>query len=217
MPLKYLSLDDALYVYVKRHHSHARDPLLADLRRETEALGDRAAMQIGEEQGTLLGLLVAATGSKRALEIGTFTGMSSLCIARGLPAGGTLLCLDVSEEWTSVARRYWARAGLADRIELRLGPAAEALRAMPAEPAFDFAFIDADKTGYDTYFELVLPRLRPNGLIVFDNMLYGGRIDTACTPESEALNQLNRKLAEDPRVESVLIGVADGLMISRKR
>ena len=146
------------------------------------------------------------------------TGPSSICIARGLPERGRLLCLDVSEEWTSIARKYWARAGVDKKIELRLGPAAESLKKLERGRRFDFAFIDADKPGYDTYYELVLPRMRPNGLILFDNMLWGGRLGKKGRikhPNGRAIDRLNRKLARDPRVQSVLLSIGDGVNLCR--
>lgn len=219
MKLKYLPLDDRLYRYLCDRRTHARDPVLDALQRETAALGDDICkMQISPDQGSFMTLLVAALGVRSAIEVGTFTGYSSLCIARGLAKGGRLLCLDQSEEWTSIARRYWAKAGVAGRIELRLGAAVPALRKLPRNRLFDFAFIDADKTEYDAYYELILPRLRRNGLIVFDNMLWGGRLGRGRVkePSGRAIDKLNRKLARDPRIEAVLLPVADGLQLCRK-
>ena len=158
-------------------HSSPPDPLLADLIAETAArFPDRVIFQIGPEQGTFMTILAAASGARQAIEVGTFTGYSSICLARGLAPGGRLICCDVSEEWTSLARTYWQRAGLADRIELRLGPALATLQALPAEPVFDLAFIDADKTGYLSYWQELVPRMRPGGLILVDNTLLHGRI-----------------------------------------
>jgi caffeoyl-CoA O-methyltransferase len=175
-------------------------------------------MQIAADQGTFLGLLVAAMGARRAVEVGTFTGYSAICIARALGAGGRLLCCDVSEEWTGVARRYWAKAQLEDRIELRLAPAAETLRALPREGQFDFAFIDADKPGYLTYYEEILPRLRPGGLLAVDNVLWSGEIvDASNTDENtRALRAFNDHVAADRRVQSVILAIADGLTLARK-
>ena len=216
--MKYLSLDSALYDYVVAH-GHNRDPLLAELARETEALGPIAMMQIAPEQGTFLSILVRATGARSAIEIGTFTGYSSICIARGLAPGGTLLCCDVSEEWTQIARRYWQKAGVADRIELRLAPALETLQALPAQHTVDFVFIDADKSAYRDYYEALLPRLRRDGLIVFDNVLWGGQIlePNPTSDNTRALQALNDFIAQDDRVEAVMLAVADGLTIARKR
>src|SRR5262249_27755264 len=149
---------------------------LRALEAETAALGPISMMQIAREQGVFLTLLARILGARRAVEIGTFTGYSAISIARGLVPGGRLLCCDVSEEWTAIARRYWARAGVADRIELQLAPALETLRTLPLTPEIDLVFIDADKTNYRRYYEELLPRLRPGGLIVFDNVLWGGQV-----------------------------------------
>jgi caffeoyl-CoA O-methyltransferase len=176
-------------------------------------------MMISEEQGSFFSLFVAATGARTAVEVGTFTGGSSLCIARGLPENGKLFCFDISDEWTAIARKFWKRAGVAEKITLTLGDARETLRAFEFPCEIDFAFIDADKTGYENYFELILPRVKKNGVIVFDNMLYGGRLGhgTLKDANSAAIDAMNRKLANDPRVESVLLPIADGLHICRKR
>jgi caffeoyl-CoA O-methyltransferase len=216
--MKFLSLTPDLYEYVVAH-GHNSDPLLAELAAETEKLGPISLMQIAAEQGTLLSLLVRATGARAAIEIGTFTGYSSLCIARGLPADGKLLCCDVSEPWTAMARRYWEKAGVADRIELQLRPALETLDALPAERSFDFAFVDADKVSYRAYYEALLRRLRPNGLIVFDNVLWLGQVIDPAAPgdDTRALRELNDFIARDDRVQAVMIAVADGLTIARKR
>ncbi len=192
------------------------------LRSETARLvPDQIGMQIGPDQAALFALLVKLTGVRRALEIGTFTGMSALAVAAALPAEGRLLCCDVSEEWTNVARRYWQEAGLTERIELRLGPAAETLSALLREGGrggFDFAFIDADKPGYDRYYELCLELLRPGGLIALDNMLWAGAVAEASKhdADTDALRALNGKIAADPRVESCLLTVGDGVMLARK-
>jgi caffeoyl-CoA O-methyltransferase len=220
MGIKYVRLNQTLYRYLCGCRSDASDALLQELRAETAALGEEVSKcQISDEQGTFLSVLVAATGVKSAIEVGTFTGYSSLCIARALPAKGRLLCLDASNEWTTVARKYWVKAGLQDRIELRLGPAISRLRQLEPGRTFDFAFIDADKTGYDAYYELLLPRIRRNGLILFDNMLWGGRLGAGPVRQANgrAIDALNHKLAGDPRVEAVLLPVADGIQLCRKR
>ena len=219
MKLKYISLNDRLYRYVCACRSDAGDPILEALRVATESLGDISRMQISREQGSFMTLLVAAIGAKSAIEVGTFTGYSSLCIARGLAPRGWLICIDQSEEWTVIARKYWAQAGVENKIELRLGPAVPTLKKLDRHLRFDFAFIDADKTEYDAYYELLLPRIRPNGLILFDNMLWGGRLGTGRIqqPSGRAIAKLNRKLARDERVESVLLPVADGIHLCRKR
>jgi caffeoyl-CoA O-methyltransferase len=216
--MKYTPLTPELYEYLVAHGRN-RDPLLAELAAETEKLGPIAMMQIAPEQGTLMSLLVRAIGARQAIEIGTFTGYSALCIARGLPADGHLLCCDINEEWTAVGRRYWQRAGLADRIELRLGPAVETLGQLPASTSFDFAFIDADKVSYRAYYDALLPRLRPNGLIVFDNVLWMGQVldRTSASDDTRALQALNDFIAADDRVQAVMISVSDGLTIVRKK
>jgi caffeoyl-CoA O-methyltransferase len=219
MASKFLSVDQKLYDYLARHRSDADDPLLLELRAETLALGDVSKCQISDEQGTFLTILTTAIAARTALEVGTFTGYSSICIARGLGPGGKLICLDQNAEWTAIAKRYWARAGLSERIELRLGPAIPSLRALTPPPPFDLVFIDAEKTEYDAYYELVLPHVRQNGLILFDNMLWGGRLGSGQVEEASgrAIDALNQKLAKDPRVEAVLIPVADGIQLCRKR
>jgi caffeoyl-CoA O-methyltransferase len=219
MELKYVPLTDSLYRYLCSARSNAGDPVLEALRSETDTLGEISKMQISPEQGSFLSILVAATGVRSALEVGTFTGYSSVCIARGLPSDGRLVCLDASKEWTAIAQKYWTRAGVQNRIELRLGDAIPLLKKLEPGLTFDFAFIDAQKTEYDSYYELVLPRLRPNGLIMFDNMLWGGRLGSGPIEEASgrAIDALNHKLASDPRVESVLLPIADGLHLCRKR
>ncbi|MGB8181404.1 MAG: O-methyltransferase, partial [Stellaceae bacterium] len=153
---KFITLDNKLYDYLLAH-GHNSDPVLHELARETqEKLGRRAGMQIAPEQGTFMTLLARAIGARRAVEVGTFTGYSAICIARGLTAGGSLLCCDVSEEWTAIAQRYWEKAGVAGRITLKLAPALDTLRALPPDAGFDFAFIDADKTNYRHYYEEIL-------------------------------------------------------------
>jgi len=217
--MKYLSLDDALYQYACRHRTGADDSVLNALRKETEALGDDAKMQISAEQGTFMTILTAAIGARSAVEVGTFTGYSSICIARGLAADGRLICIDESVEWTTIARKYWAQAGVENKIELRLGAAIPILKALPPGMIFDFAFIDAAKTEYDAYYELLLPRVRANGLILFDNMLWGGRLENGKVEHASgrAIHELNRKLACDGRVETVLLPIADGLQLCRKK
>jgi caffeoyl-CoA O-methyltransferase len=216
---KYVGLNDALYDYVIRHRSRAADPLLDELRIETEALGQIAIMLISREQGDFLTLLTKLLEVRSAVEVGTFTGYSSICIARGLTGGGKLTCFDNNAEWAEIARRYWQKERLADRIELRLGDAAAELPRWQPERPLDLAFIDANKTGYDTYYELILPRMKSNGLLIFDNMVWGGRIveQSLTDPDGVALDQLNHKLAADARVESVLLPVADGLHLARKK
>ena len=175
-------------------------------------------MQVAPEQGAFLTLLARVTGARRVVEVGTFTGYSALCLARGLPEGGELLCCDVSEEWTDVARRAWADAGVADRVDLRLAPATETLATLD-DGSFDLAFIDADKTGYDAYYSGCLRVVRPGGLILIDNTLQDGRVadDTADDENARAIRTLNDRIAGDERVDAVLLPLADGLTLVRVR
>jgi caffeoyl-CoA O-methyltransferase len=200
-------------------HGTPPDPLLRELAEETARLGPLAMMQIAPEQGAFMTLLARAIGAKRVIEVGTFTGYSALCIARGLPDEGRLLACDVSEEWTAIAARYWKRAGVADRIELRLGPALDTLRALPVEARFDMGFIDADKPSYPAYYEEILVRLRPGGLILVDNVLWFGRVvdPAADDPQTAAIRAFNDQVAADPRVDCSMLPVSDGLTILRKR
>jgi caffeoyl-CoA O-methyltransferase len=210
-------VDPAINDYLLAHSEQA-DEVLRDLAEETHReTGGAAGMQITHDEGELLTMLVRLVGAKRAVEVGTFTGYSSTCIARGLPDGGHLLCCDVSEEWTAVARRYWDRAGVTDKIELRIAPAVETLRSLPTEPHLDFAFIDADKAGYPAYYEEIVGRVRPGGLIVFDNMLRAGRVLDPSDDDDRAIDDLNAALVADDRVDVVLLPVRDGVMLARKR
>lgn len=201
-------------------HSAAADPVLAELAAETASrFPDAAGMQIGPEQGTFMTLLTQFVRATRALEIGTFTGYSAICVARGLADGGKLTCCDVSEEWTSVARKYWQLAGVADRIDLQLRPALETLLAMPATEAFDIAFIDADKTGYVSYWDEVVPRMRPGGAILIDNTLSHGRVIDPDSQDAsvQGIRAFNEHAAADDRVVLVLLPIGDGLTLARKR
>ncbi|MEO3860058.1 O-methyltransferase [Acrocarpospora sp. B8E8] len=209
--------DPSVPAYVAAHATQP-DQTLRELAVETAALtGGNAGMQIAPEQGTLLTMLVQLTGAKLAVEVGTFTGYSSICIARGLVPGGKLIACDVSEEWTAVARRYWEKAGLTDRIELRLGPAQQTLEAMPEDEPIDFAFIDADKPGYAGYYHELVDRLAPGGLICADNTLQGGRIaDARAGGNVPAMRAFNDLVTADPQVDSVLLPIADGLTLIRK-
>ena len=191
------------------------------LRKETSTMPG-AGMQIGADQGAFLALLVRAIGARRALEIGTYTGYSALAVAMALPTNGKLVCCDINDEWTQVARRYWREAGLADTVELRLAPAADTLRELLRDPGpgtFDFAFIDADKEGYDGYYEGCLELLRTGGLMAFDNTLWSGRVADPAEKEKDtvALRNLNAKARDDPRVDACLLTVGDGVLLARKR
>ncbi|MEW9530543.1 DUF2218 domain-containing protein [Microbispora sp. NPDC049125] len=201
-------------------HSTPADDLLNELVvRTREATGDASGMQISSDEGALLTMLVRMVGARNAVEVGVFTGYSSICIARGLPEDGRLLACDVSDEWTSIAREYWERAGVADRIELKIGPAIETLRALPSEPYIDIAFIDADKVNYPAYYEAIVQRLRPGGLVVLDNVFLGGRVfDPAFQEEHHrAVRGLNDLIVADDRVDSVMLPVRDGVTLARRR
>jgi caffeoyl-CoA O-methyltransferase len=200
-------------------HSSRPDAVQLALIEETKALGPVSGMQIAPEQGAFLTILTQLLGVKSAVEVGTFTGYSSLCIARGLADGGKLLCCDVSEEWTAMARRAWETAGVADRIELKIAPAADTLRALPETETIDFAFIDADKPGYAVYYEELLKRLRPNGALLVDNVLWGGNVvkPDADDDNTKAIKAFNDMVAADDRVEKVIIPIADGLTLCRKK
>ncbi|HEY3669788.1 MAG TPA: O-methyltransferase [Acidimicrobiia bacterium] len=210
-------LTPEIHEYVVAHGTPP-DAVQQALIEETAEL-PMAIMQISPEQGAFMTLLTRAVGAKQAVEVGTFTGYSALAIARGLPDDGHLLCCDVSEEWTSVGRRAWADAGVADKIELVIAPAADTLRALPDEEFVDLAFIDADKPSYPVYYEELLRRLKPNGLILVDNTLWGGAItDHANTDESTlAMRAFNDMVAADTRVDTSLLTIGDGLTLLRKR
>jgi caffeoyl-CoA O-methyltransferase len=191
------------------------------LRAETSAL-PRGRMQIGADQGKFLALLAHLIGARQALEIGTFTGYSALAMAAALPEDGKLVTCDLSEEWTSIARRYWHEAGLANRIDLRLGPALQTLQSLLREKgpnSFDLAFIDADKTEYDAYYEACLQLIRSGGILALDNMIWGGAVADSSVQdeETQALRELNAKIRDDKRVEACLLTVGDGVMLARKR
>jgi predicted O-methyltransferase YrrM len=202
--------------------AHTRETEVAQrLRTDTAAL-PQAGMQIGPDQAAFLALLVRSIGAKRCIEIGTFTGYSALAVASALPSDGKLVCCDISAEWTAIARRYWNEAGVAGRIDLRLAPALDTLRDLLARDGagqYDFAFIDADKSAYDAYYEACLLLLRPGGLIALDNMLWSGAVaDVAkCDPDTIALRTLNTKIHADARVEATLLTIGDGVMLVRKR
>jgi caffeoyl-CoA O-methyltransferase len=216
---KFISLDQRLYDYVVAHGNND-DPLLKELATETATrLGRISGMQIAPEQGTFMGLLARAIGARYAVEIGTFTGYSAICVARALPPDGRMLCCDVSEEWTAIARRYWEKAGIAEKITLKLAPAIDTLRALPADDPIDFAFIDADKTNYRLYYEEVLKRTRPNGLILIDNVLWNGAVIDPRVQggDTQAIRELNDFLATDRRIDIVMLPISDGLTICRKR
>ncbi|WP_310723491.1 DUF2218 domain-containing protein [Streptomyces sp. N2A] len=213
------TLDPVVGDYLLAHCTPPDDALreLADTTRETT--GGASTMQVSGDEGALLTMLTRLVNARFAVEVGTFTGYSSVCIARGLADDGRLLTCDISDEWTSIGRPSWERAGVADRIELKLGPAIDTLRALPAEPAIDIAFIDADKANYPVYYEEIIQRLRPGGLVVLDNVFLGGRVfDPAYQGEHHiAMRRLNDLIVGDERVESVMLPVRDGVTLARKR
>lgn len=199
-------------------HTTPPDPLLASLIEETaRRFPADVILQIGPEQGTFMTMLSRLVGARQAVEVGTFTGYSSICLARGLAEGGKLICCDINPDTAALAAEYWQRAGLAVRIELRLGPAIDSLRALPAAPSLDLAFIDADKPGYVSYWDELVPRMRPGGLILADNALLHGRV-FAADPDAAArgIREFNDHAAADDRVEQVLLTVGDGLLLARK-
>jgi caffeoyl-CoA O-methyltransferase len=218
MPDKYVTLTPELYAYVVEHGAR-EDDVLRRLRAETEELGDIAIMQISPEQGAFMAVLVKAMAGRRSLELGTFTGYSAICVARGLADGGQLVTCDLSGDWTKIARRYFEEARVADRIDLRLGPALETLRGMTDEEPFDFAFIDADKSEYPDYYEECLRLLRPGGLIMLDNVLRSGTVldETDDDPRSVATREVNERAIADERVDVAMLGVADGITLALKR
>jgi len=220
MSRRTLNLTDELYDYLL--DASLREPeVLRRLREETGRM-EKAQMQIAPEQGQFMALLVRLLGARRALEVGVFTGYSALATACALPEDGYVLACDTSDEWTAVARRYWREAGVDHKVDLRLAPAAETLQGLldagDTEP-FDFAFIDADKAGYDRYYEQCLALLRPGGLVALDNVLWGGSVADPAKrdADTEALRALNAKLREDERIDLSLVPIADGLTLARKR
>ena len=207
-----------VFAYLVEHGTRP-DATYEAIRADTvAAAGPWAGMQIGPDQYALLTLLVQLVGAHLAVEVGSFTGTSGVAIARGLADGGRLVCCDISEEWTAIAQRHWAAAGLADRIDLRVGPALETLAALPAEPAVDFAFIDADKGGYVDYYEALVPRLRTGGLLVADNVLWKGRVvdPSATDDDTQAIRRFNDHVSADPRCDNLMLAIGDGVTLCRK-
>ncbi len=204
--------------YLIAHGTHP-DDVQQRLIAETAQLGRISGMQISPEQGAFMTVLTRLVGARRAIEVGTFTGYSALCIARGLPDDGGLLCCDVNEEWTAIGRRYWQEAGVGHKIELRLGPALETLTALSTEPMWDLAFVDADKPNYRSYYEEVLSRLRQGGVVLVDNVLWGGRVvdPDPADDNLSAILEFNDFVAGDDRVDVVMLPIGDGLTLARKR
>lgn len=209
---------DAIRDYAAAHSSWPADAAVRDLQTRTRALGGPSGMQIADDQGQLLTLLTRLVGARSAVEVGTFTGYSSLCIARGLADGGRLVCCDISEEWTAIGRDAWAAAGVDDRIDLRIAPALETLRSLPDEATIDLVFIDADKGGYIGYWDELVPRVRPGGLLLADNVLWSGEIieDAGDDVNLAALQAFNDHVAADDRVEVAVLTAFDGLTVARR-
>jgi caffeoyl-CoA O-methyltransferase len=211
-------LTPELYAYVLAHNPPL-DAVQRELVETTHArLADVAGLQTAEEQGPLLAFLVRLTGARQIVEVGTFTGFSTLCMAQALPADGRVIACDVSEEWTAVGREYWAKAGVADRIDLRIAPAIDTLKALPGGEWIDLVFLDADKTSYTDYWEELVPRMNPGGLLVVDNTLFHGEVvDEDATGSAQAIRDFNDHVRADDRVDDVLLTVADGLTLARKK
>jgi caffeoyl-CoA O-methyltransferase len=214
MPRQKTAVTEDLGEYLARHAG--QDKVLARVERETAERPD-AMMQITPDEGALLTMLARLVGARNALELGTFTGYSAISIARGLADGGTLLCLELDDHFAAIARRNLEAAGLTDRVEIRVGPAEPALRTLPEEPTFDFVFLDADKMGYPAYYDLIVPRLLPGGLLLLDNVLLGGRVVDPQDDRARTIDALNGRIAADERVDSVMALVADGLTFVRRR
>jgi len=217
---KYTALTDELHAYLVENGSR-EDAILASLREETAAMGDISVMQIAPDQGAFMTLLTQLTGARLAIELGTFTGYSAICIARGLSEGGKLVACELSEEFAELAAKNFERAGVGERVELRIGPAAETLAELGPPESFDLAFIDADKGNNPEYFEACMRLLRPGGLIVIDNVLLDGRVLSPDPddddPNAVVVDRFNRSLLEDQRIDLAMIAVADGLTLARKR
>jgi caffeoyl-CoA O-methyltransferase len=206
---------EELLEYLRRYG--ARTDAVLDRVREETSLMPNAVMQVAPDQAALMELVVRLIGAKDALEVGTFTGYSAICVARGLGDGGKLIALELNEEFAAIAQRNIEAAGLADRVEIRIGPAGASLQAIPAAPSFDFAFIDADKASYPSYYELVLERMRPGGLILLDNMLLSGRVLEPEDENARVLDELNRRIHADERVDMAMTVASDGLTFVRVR
>jgi caffeoyl-CoA O-methyltransferase len=220
---KFTALTDELHDYIVAHGAR-QDDVLRRVQAETEAMGEISSMQIAPDQGALMTLLCRLAGAREAIELGTFTGYSAICIARGLGPGGRLIACEISEEYAETAARNFEAAGVAERIEIRIGPAAATLAELPERELFDFGFIDADKPGYPGYYEQLLARTRSGGLIVVDNVLAAGLVvgedegfDDFSRESVEAIRRVNELIAADERVDTAMVAVADGLLLARKR
>ena len=217
--IKSLGLSGPLQRYLIEHGSPP-DEILRELTAETrEKIGGLALMQIAPEQGAFLTFLARLIGARRAIEVGTFTGYSALCIARGLPEDGKLICCDINEEWTAIGRPYWERAGVAKRIDLRIAPALATLASLPADHSFDLAFVDAHKPEYRDYLELLVGLIRPGGLILIDNVLWNGSVidDERQDENTVAIRAFNEAVARDDRFDRVMVAISDGITMLRVR
>ena len=218
--MRYIQMNDELYEYVTTHSNPGDDPVAARLAELTrERFADQAGMNIGQDQGRFLATLVAISGARTVVEVGTFTGMSALWMARALPDGGRLICFDITDRYLDTARTAWTEADVLDRIEVRIGPAADGLADLPDEPHVDLAFIDADKPGYQTYLDLLLPRLSDRGVIVVDNVLWSGAVvdDRVQDANTVALREFNNGVARRDDVHAVMLPVGDGVTLIRRR
>ncbi len=221
--LKHLPISPATRSYLVRNSSPA-DSVLASLVERTADIGDLSIMLVPEEEAALLGLLTRMLAAELVVDVGTFTGCSALAFARGLAPGGRVITCDVTDKWLGIAQEHWSRAGVSDRIDFRLGPAEETLRGLAAGSAIDIAFLDADKENYGVYYELIVPLLRSGGLLILDNVLFNGYVLAPELAESglvreaaAALREVNARLAADPRLEAVMLPIADGLTLARKK
>lgn len=218
--MRWIEMDEATFEYVQRHANPSHDPVAERLAADTrERFGDLAGMNVGADQGHFLAMLVAITGARLVVEVGTFTGMSALWMARALPPDGRLVCFDITDRYLATAREAWKRAGVADRIEVVIGPAAERLAELPDDTPVDLAFVDADKTGYSTYVDQLLPRLSDRGVIVVDNVLWSGAVvgDDDQSESTVALRAFNDAIAERPDVFAVMLPIGDGVTLIRRR
>jgi caffeoyl-CoA O-methyltransferase len=215
---KSFHLSPEVHQYLVTHGSRP-DEIHSGLIAATKELGGISIMQIAPEQGAFMSLFARAIGAKHVVEVGTFTGLSTLCLARGIPDDGCVIACDISEEWTAVGQPFWEQAGVAHKIDLRIGPAAETLRALPGDEHIDLSFIDADKVGYATYYEELSGRTRPGGVILVDNVLWGGSVVDPAAQNDDvlAIRAFNDQVAADDRIDCVMLAISDGLSILRKR
>lgn len=218
--MRFIEMNETVYDYVTAHANPSGDEVAERLAATTrDRYGAWAGMNIGIDQGRFLATIVAVSGAKLVVEVGTFTGMSALWMARALPADGQLLCFDITDEYLDTANEAWRAAGVQGRIEVRIGPASEGLAELPDEPHIDLAFIDADKTGYQTYLDLLLPRLSERGMIIVDNVLWSGAVvdDSAQDDDTRALRAFNDGVAQREDVEAVMLPIGDGVTLIRRR